>query len=95
MAQQPEGHTLQPTALVHEADLKLLGDEWKDRFLACVETWDAESSQVSQKNADRLKVELANLKAKIDRINNAFADGALEVQEFKNSRTLSSSKRLD
>src|SRR6266496_499960 len=34
MAQQPEGHTLQPTALVHEAYLKLLGDgshSWQDR----------------------------------------------------------------
>ena len=34
MAQQPEGHTLQPTALVHEAYLKLLGDgkhSWNDR----------------------------------------------------------------
>jgi len=34
MAQQPEGHTLQPTALVHEAYLKLLGDgnhSWHDR----------------------------------------------------------------
>ena len=34
MAQQPEGHTLQPTALVHEAYLKLLGrgnHSWHDR----------------------------------------------------------------
>ena len=39
MRGQPDGHTLQPTALVHEAYLKLMGGataEWKDRthFLA-------------------------------------------------------------
>jgi len=32
MRREPTGHTLQPTALVHEAYLKLLGEEgWRDR----------------------------------------------------------------
>jgi RNA polymerase sigma factor (TIGR02999 family) len=34
MAMEPDGHTLQPTALVHEAYLRLLGDEpikWANR----------------------------------------------------------------
>ncbi len=32
MRREPQGHTLQPTALVHEAYLKLLGEEgWRDR----------------------------------------------------------------
>jgi RNA polymerase sigma factor (TIGR02999 family) len=43
MRRQPEAHTLEPTALVHEAFLRLIGDEhvqWNDRahfFAACGE----------------------------------------------------------
>lgn len=39
MASQPSGHTLQPTALVHEAYLRLVGDDsqWRNsrHFFAC------------------------------------------------------------
>ncbi|MFT5284115.1 MAG: RNA polymerase sigma factor (TIGR02999 family) [Planctomycetota bacterium] len=43
LAKEPAGHTLQPTALVHEAWMRLIGDEprdWKSRryfFGACAE----------------------------------------------------------
>jgi len=36
-----------------------------------------------QAKIDRLKAELASLKAKIGRLNDAFTNGALEIEEFK------------
>ncbi len=63
--------------------LVVLPEEWKERFLARVETWEGESSVTKQQAIDRVKAELAALKSKIERVNNAFADGALEITEFK------------
>ncbi len=37
----------------------------------------------SKRQIDRLKAELAAIKAKVDRINNGFADGSLDSQELK------------
>jgi hypothetical protein len=65
------------------AQLIVIPDEWKEKFLAKIETWESESSLEKQQKIDALKSDLISLKAKIDRINNAFTEGALEVQEFK------------
>jgi len=64
-------------------ELVALPDEWKERFLARVETWETESAERNQSQIERLKSDLAVIKVKIDRINNGFADGSLDVQEFK------------
>lgn len=60
-----------------------LPEEWKERFLAKVETWEAEEAASRQARIDQLSGELSELKAKINRINSAFANGALEIAEFK------------
>jgi len=65
------------------AQLTVLSEEWKERFLARVETWETEVSVAKQNEIDRLKAEFALLKTKIDRINNGFADGSLTIQEFR------------
>jgi hypothetical protein len=65
------------------AQLVTIPDEWKDKFLARIETWEGETSHVKQAQIDQLKSGLATIKAKINRINDGFADGALDVQEFK------------
>ena len=36
-----------------------------------------------QQKIDRLKAEFASLKAKIDRLNNAFTEGSIDIDEFK------------
>jgi site-specific DNA recombinase len=64
-------------------ELVSIPDDWKDKFLARIETWEEETSHVKQAQIDQLKSELAAIKAKINRINDGFADGALDVQEFK------------
>jgi len=65
------------------AQLIVIPDEWKEKFLAKIETWESEISLEKQQKIDALKSDLISLKAKIDRIKSAFTEGALEVQEFK------------
>jgi hypothetical protein len=65
------------------AELVIIPDEWKERFLARIETWESEVSKEKQEKIERLKSEQVFIKAKLDRINNAFAEGALGVDEFK------------
>ncbi len=54
-----------------------------EKFLARIETWEATASGEKQAKIDQLKGKLATVKAKIDRINNGFADGSLDIAEFK------------
>jgi len=75
LAQEAPGHTLQPTALVHEAWLRLVGDEardWKSRryfFGACAEAMRRILVESARKKArlkrggDRRRVELEDLRA--------------------------------
>jgi hypothetical protein len=65
------------------AQLATIPDEWKEKFLARIETWESEGSQEKQQKIDRLKSEFSSLKAKIDRINNGFTEGSIDIQEFK------------
>ena len=65
------------------AQLVLIPDEWKEKFLARIETWETETSHEKQQKIDCLKSELTSLKAKIDRINNGFAEGSIDIAEFK------------
>ena len=73
LAKEAPGHTLQPTALVHEAWLRLVGDErrdWKSRryfFGACAEAMRRILVESARKKArlkhggDRERVELEGL----------------------------------
>ncbi len=58
-------------------------DEWKERLLARIETWENEGFKDKQSAIDRLRAELTAIKAKIDRINSGFAEGSLDIAEFK------------
>ena len=64
-------------------ELVSLPDEIKERFLAKVETWETEVSDEKQLAVDAVKAQLTSLRLKIDRLNNAFADGSLAIDEFK------------
>jgi len=63
--------------------LVTLPDEWKEKFLARIELWQNDEAHERQEQVDRIKAELADLKSKIDRLNTAFTEGGLELQEFK------------
>jgi len=60
-----------------------LPDEWKERFLARVENWSDEAFDQKQIEINELQKSLASLKEKLQRINNAFAEGTLDVGEFR------------
>ncbi len=64
-------------------ELVILPDEWKEKFLARVENWSEELHDQKQVEIERLKEKLAELKSKLQRINNAFAEGSLDIDEFK------------
>jgi site-specific DNA recombinase len=63
--------------------LAVIPDEWMEKFLAKIETWESETSQEKQRKIDAFKSELALLKPKIDRINNGFTEGSINIAEFK------------
>jgi DNA invertase Pin-like site-specific DNA recombinase len=54
------------------AQLVIIPDEWKEKFLAKIETWESEVSHEKQQKIDRLKTEFASLKSKIGRLNDGF-----------------------
>ena len=57
--------------------------EWKEQFLARIETWESEACCVKQQQIDRLRLERTALKSRLDRANSAFLEGGLDIQEFK------------
>jgi hypothetical protein len=65
------------------AALVAIPNEWKEKFLAQIELWENDETQMQQRHVDRIRVELAGLKSKIDRLNTAFTEGGLELGEFK------------
>ncbi len=77
------------------AQLVIIPDEWKEKFLARIETWESEVSQEKQQKIDSLKSDMASLKAKIDRINNGFTDGSINIDEFKELKNPLIPKRVE
>jgi hypothetical protein len=53
------------------------------KFLGRIETWSEEASQSKQALIDRVRSALAFLKSKFQRINTVFAEGTLDVDEFR------------
>ena len=76
-------------------DLVSIPDEWKEKFLARIETWETEVSEAKQAKIALIRGDLVALKGKIDRINTAFADGALDVAEFKELKNPLLPKRVE
>jgi site-specific DNA recombinase len=76
-------------------ELVALPDEWKEKSLARIETWEGTESTARQKRITELRAELAALKAKMERINTAFAEGGLEIQEFKELKNPLVPRKID
>lgn len=80
---QPARHAEDRQEVKRNASLVTIPDEWEERFLARIETWESDNTQNRQAQIDQLKADLTVVKGKIDRVNNAYADGSLDLQEFK------------
>ena len=66
-------------------NVKLVGlpDEWREKFLAKLDLWEAEGAASDSAVSARLAAELAEVKAKLKRLTALYLDGGLEVAEFK------------
>ena len=64
-------------------ELAAIPDEWYEKFLVQIESWESEVSTTNQAQIERLKGQLAEVKAKIDRINTGFTEGSIDITEFK------------
>jgi len=60
--------------------------EWRDRFLARIDEWQAEESDASALGAENLRVALDTVKERISRLLDLFLDGGLEQAEFQQKK---------
>jgi hypothetical protein len=63
--------------------LVTLPDEWKERFIAKLEVWEANDTASRQDQIARLRAELTTVRGRIERLNEAFIDGSIDLAEFK------------
>ena len=72
-------------------------DEWREKFLAKLETENAEARHSSDLFAQNLKTELEKVKTKINRLMDAYLEGDLELPEFqmKKNDLMSEKKTLE
>ena len=63
--------------------LVTIPDEWKERFLAKIETWENEGAASAAEQLTRFQNQLATLHERINRLNTGFADGSLSIEEFR------------
>lgn len=69
--------------VVRNARLVAIPDDWKERYLAKIETWEAVDNEARSRQGVALRAEQAEIKAKIERLNFGFTEGAISVQEFR------------
>ena len=74
--------------------LVVIPDEWKEKFLARIETWEEEGSKIKHGQLERLRAELETLKAKINRLNDGFVNNSIDIQEFKEIKNRLVPKRV-
>ncbi len=72
-----------------------LPEEWKEKFLASLETFSENSRAKKQERIGGLKSELSSLDLKIQRLNGAFTDGSLNIDEFKELKNPLVPKRIE
>lgn len=74
-----------------------LPDEWREKFLAKLETESVEARHSSDLFAQNLKTELEKVKTKINRLMDAYLEGDLELPEFqlKKNSLMSGKKTLE
>ncbi len=77
------------------AELITIPDIWKKRFLARIATWETEASEGSKKQINSIKKDLVIINSRIDRINDAFTDGTIEIAEYKELKNPLIAKKVD
>ena len=70
-----------------------LPDDWRERYLDKLKMWENENRQTSDLFAQNLKKEISAIKAKLERLTDAYLAEALELAEFQaNKKRLNGGK---
>jgi DNA invertase Pin-like site-specific DNA recombinase len=75
--------------------LVTLPTEWKEKFLAKIELWEAECSTARSGQIERVTADVEAVKAKIVRLNDAFTDGSIDLAEFKELKNPLIAKKVE
>ena len=73
----------------------VITDDWKEWLLAKIEIMGADDSTAKRARVELLRVELASLKSKIERLNTGFTDGSIELTEFKELKNPLVAKKVE
>ena len=63
-----------------------LPDEWKEKFLAKLDLWEAEGAATGSQLTETLTADLTAIKAKIQRLTALYVEDGLDIAEFKNMK---------
>ena len=63
-----------------------LPDVWRERYLNKLKEWESENRQTSDLFAQNLKKEISAIKAKLERLTDAYLAEALELAEFQQTK---------
>ena len=75
--------------------LVTIPEEWKERFFAKIETWEREGTSTAHEHLERLRGELSDVMARIDRINAGFTEGSFNIEEFRELKNPLVSKKVE
>ena len=70
-----------------------LPDEWREKFLAKLETESTEARRSSELFAQNLKKKIEELKTKISRLTDAYLEGTFELLEFQQKKNALTSEK--
>lgn len=69
--------------IIRNVRLATLPDEWKERFLAKLEIYETDDAVAKKAQIGALRADFRAVQAKIDRLNDGFTDGSIDLAEFK------------
>lgn len=63
-----------------------LPDVWREKYLGKVKEWENENRQTSDLFAQNLKKDISAITTKLERLTNAYLEGALELAEYQQTK---------
>ena len=63
-----------------------LPDEWKEKYMLKIREWENEENHSSEVFAQNLKERSEYITTRLDRLSDAYLDGALELEEYKEKK---------
>jgi site-specific DNA recombinase len=67
-------------------ELVTIPDEWREKFLAKIDVWEAEGSEIAAKKIEEAKAALSSVKTKIARLTDLYLEEVVPLDEFKEKK---------